>query len=63
MDVQGKIALRPAGGGRTEVVMQSTANVHGLAGAFATKGLKRERAFKKMRADLGALENLSRARM
>ncbi|HEY2746422.1 MAG TPA: SRPBCC family protein [Polyangia bacterium] len=59
VDVQGKITLAPEGDRRTSVVMQSTANVHGLAGAFATKGLKRDRAFKKLRADLGALEHLS----
>jgi len=63
VDVQGKIAMRPVGDGRTEVVMQSTADVHGLTGAFASKGMKRERAFKKLRADLGALERLSHARL
>ena len=60
VDVQGKIEMRPIDAKRTEVVMQSTANVHGLSGAFASKGLKRDRAFKKLRADLGALEKLSR---
>ena len=59
VDVQGKIEMRPVDAKRTEVVMQSTANVHGLSGAFASKGLKRDRAFKKLRADLGALEKMS----
>jgi carbon monoxide dehydrogenase subunit G len=63
VDVQGKITMRPIDAGHTEVVMQSTADVHGLTGAFASKGMKRERAFKKLRADLGALERLSQARL
>jgi polyketide cyclase/dehydrase/lipid transport protein len=59
---QGKIRLRPLDGGHTEVVIQSSADVHGLAGAFATKGLKRQRAFKKMSADLASLEKLAGGR-
>lgn len=63
VDAQGKIRLRAIDDGHTEVVMQSTADVHGLAGAFASKGLKRDRAFKKLRADLGSLEKLAATRM
>ena len=59
VNVQGKIALTPKGDGATQVIMQSTADVHGLSGAFATQGLKRDRAFKKLRADLGALERMA----
>jgi carbon monoxide dehydrogenase subunit G len=54
---QGKIYVEPAPGG-TRVIMQTTADVHGLAGAFATANLKRSRAFKKLRADLSALVQL-----
>jgi hypothetical protein len=59
---QGKIRLRAVDAAHTEVLMQSTAAVHGLARAFATKGLKRQRALKKMRADLASLDRLAGAR-
>ncbi len=57
--VQGKIEMRPIDAKRTEVVLQTTADVHGLAGAFASKGYKRQHAFKKLRSDLAAIEHLS----
>ena len=63
VNVQGKILLTPVGPRRTQVVMQSTADVHGLSGAFATPGMKRKRAFKKLRSDFAALQRLSGTRM
>src|SRR6185312_5411849 len=63
VDVQGKVLLTPLGRGRTDVVLQSTADVHGIVGALASKATRRARAYKKLRADLGALQNLSRTRM
>jgi Polyketide cyclase / dehydrase and lipid transport len=63
VDVQGKIYLTPLDARHTQVVMQSTADVHGLVGALASPGMKRSKAFKKLRADLGALEKLAGARM
>jgi uncharacterized membrane protein len=63
IDSRGRVLLRPLGPDRTEVVMQSTSDVHGLIGVFATRRLKRERAFAKLNADLGALENVARTRM
>jgi hypothetical protein len=63
VDAQGKIRLRPVDAGHTEVVMQSTAEVHGLPGAFASQGMKRKRAFKKMSADLASLEKLAGTRL
>jgi hypothetical protein len=57
---QGKIILQSAGPRQTRVIMQSTGEVHGLAGAFATTGVKRKRTLKKMRSDLEAVIRLSR---
>jgi len=62
VEAQSKIRLRAVDDAHTEVVMQSSADVHGLAGAFASQGIKRQRAFKKLRADLGSLEKLASAR-
>jgi hypothetical protein len=59
---QGKIWVTELGPEQTQVIMQSTAEVHGLAGAFASQGFKRDRAFRKIRADLSALLNLAHAR-
>jgi carbon monoxide dehydrogenase subunit G len=56
---QGKIFIEDVGGGRTHVVMQTTAQVHGMVGIFATEGFKRDRALKKLRADLTALVHLA----
>jgi hypothetical protein len=39
----------------TRVILQSTAEVHGLAGIFATQSLKRQRAIEKIRSDLTVL--------
>jgi len=62
VDAQGKIRLRAVDGQHAEVVMQSSADVHGIAGVFASQGIKRERAIKKLRADLGSLEKLANER-
>jgi carbon monoxide dehydrogenase subunit G len=56
---QGKITLEPLDRGHTRVLMQSSAEVHGLAGAFASQGMKRKRAFKKMESDLTTLHILA----
>lgn len=63
VDVQGKVLLSPVGRGRTDVVMQSTADVHGIVGVLASKKTRRERAYKKLRADLGSLQRMSQTRM
>src|SRR5262249_28719753 len=57
VNVQGKIFLRPLDATHTEVLMQSTADVHGLVGALASPGVKRSKAFKKLRSDLAALQH------
>ena len=59
---QGRIWIIDRGDGTTRVIMQSTAEVHGLAGWFATKGYKRKSAFAAIRSHLGALLHLARAR-
>lgn len=59
---QGRIYLVPEGPGRTRVLMQSTAEVHGFIGLFATKGYKRSSAFKVTRSHLTALLALAKAK-
>jgi carbon monoxide dehydrogenase subunit G len=56
---QGKVTLKPIDRNHTEVLMQSSAEVHGFAGAFASKGMKRKRAFKKISSDLTTLHSLA----
>jgi hypothetical protein len=56
---QGRIYLLDLGNGRTRVIMQSTAQVHGFWRPFATKRLKRNRAFEIMRSNLESLHDLS----
>jgi hypothetical protein len=56
---QGKVFLRALDPGHTQVIMQSTAQVHGLAGAFASPGTKRKRALRKIDSDLTALQSLA----
>ena len=56
---QGKIRLDPVDARQTRVTMQTTSEVHGLAGAFASEGMKRDRARKKLRSDLEALRGLA----
>lgn len=59
---QGRIWILDAGDGRSRVLMQSTAEVHGFIGLFATRGYKRKSAFAATRSHLGALLDLARAR-
>jgi hypothetical protein len=59
---QGRIWILDAGDGRSRVLMQSTAEVHGFIGLFATHGYKRRSAFAAARSHLGALLALARAR-
>ena len=59
---QGRIYLLDAGGGRTRVVMQSTSQVHGFIGVFATRKLKRKRAFEVIASHLDALVAQARRR-
>jgi hypothetical protein len=56
---QGKIFIEPAGPGQTKVIMQTTGELRGFAGAFAPESVKRKRAIKKLTADLNALVRLS----
>lgn len=58
---QGKIFVQPLGPRRTRVIMQSSSQVHGAAGIFASKKVRRDRAFKKFRADLSAVIGMSNA--
>jgi hypothetical protein len=59
---QGRIFLLDGGAGRTRVVMQSTSAVHGFLALFATRGLKRRRAFEVIGSHLGALVALGQRR-
>jgi hypothetical protein len=59
--LQGRMYFTPRGPGTTHVVLQTSADLHGLAGAFASAKTKRGRAFKKLRADLTALTRLERS--
>lgn len=54
-NTQGRIHLIDLGDGRTRVLMQSTAEVHGLARLFATQKLKRQRAYQVSTSHLNAL--------
>ncbi len=56
---QGRIHLIDLGDGTTRVLMQSSTEVHGFWKMFATKGLKRDRAFRVTRAHLLALYDLA----
>jgi hypothetical protein len=59
---QGRVYVIDLGHDRTRVIMQTTAEVHGLAGVFATKGLKRNRAFQALHGHLAALLDAAAAR-
>jgi hypothetical protein len=59
---QGRVYIIDLGHERTRVIMQTSAEVHGLAGVFATKGLKRNRAFQALRGHLAALLDAAAAR-
>jgi len=59
---QGRIYILDAGGGKTRVIMQSTNEVHGFIGLFATRSYRRRAAFAATRSHLGALLKLAAAR-
>jgi hypothetical protein len=59
---QGRTYVIDLGGGKTKVIMQTTAEVHGFIGVFATKGLKRSAALKAIRGHLSALLDAAAAR-
>jgi hypothetical protein len=59
---QGRIWILAAGAGQTRVIMQSTAEVHGFIGLFATKSYRRKSAFAATQSHLGALLDLASAR-
>jgi hypothetical protein len=52
---RGRIFVDAIDASNTRVTLQSTAEVHGLAGVFATQSLKRQRAQQKIRSDLTTL--------
>ena len=56
---QGRIHLIDLGDGTTRVLMQSSADVRGFWKMFATKGLKRDRAYRVTRSHLQALYDLA----
>jgi len=57
----GRIYLTDAGGGRTDVIMQSTARLGGWLRVVATDGMVRDRQREKLIADLRDLHRLGRA--
>lgn len=59
---QGRIYLLPTGDGRTRVIMQSSAQVHGFVGMFATRGYRRKSAFAAITSHLRALLDLASAK-
>lgn len=52
---RGRIFVDAVDASHARVILQSTAEVHGLAGVFATQSLKRQRAEQKIRSDLTSL--------
>jgi len=60
LHTQGRIHLLDRGDGTTLVLMQSTAEAHGIARLFATKGLKRKRAYQVTTSHLQSLQALAR---
>lgn len=58
---QGKILIQSLGPERTRVVMQSSAELHGATAALITEKGKRNRALKKLTADLNSIVRLSHA--
>jgi hypothetical protein len=56
---QGKIFIQQVGPMRTKVTMQSTGELHGLTGLVAPESVKRDRAIKKLTADLMATARLA----
>jgi hypothetical protein len=58
---QGRIYFQPVGPDHTRIVMQTTGELHGAVGFFASENMKRKRALKKITADLEAAVRLSNA--
>jgi hypothetical protein len=59
---QGRIWILDNGDGRTRVIMQSTNEVHGFIGLFATRNYRRRAAFAATSSHLRALLDLARSR-
>ncbi len=59
---QGKIYIERLDDRRTHVLLQSSSQVHGAAGIFASKNMRRQRAQRKFRSDLAAIVRLSSQR-
>jgi carbon monoxide dehydrogenase subunit G len=57
----GKIYIQPLGPSLTRITMQTTGELHGIAGVFGTENMKRSRALKKLSSDLYAAVRLSKA--
>ncbi len=60
VSTQGKILIQPAGEGRTHVVLQTTADLHGAVRLVVTEGAKRARARRKLGSDLASIIRLSK---
>jgi hypothetical protein len=60
--IQGRIWLEDAGDGKTRVVMQSTNEVHGFIGLFATHNYRRRASLAAIATQLRALLDLAAAR-
>jgi hypothetical protein len=59
---QGRIWILDAGDGRSRVIMQSTNQVHGFIGLFATRNYRRRAAYAATSSHLGALLRLAATR-
>jgi hypothetical protein len=57
-----RIFVTPVGAGRTDVIMQSSARVTGLLGAFVGRSMVRERQREKLVSDLRSLARLAHGR-
>ena len=58
----GRIFITPTGDGRTDVIMQTSANISGILGAIAPSSMVRERERAKLVSDLRDLNRLARQR-
>ncbi len=61
VQTQGRIYFQALGPAKTRIVMQTTGELHGITGVFATEGMKRDRAVKKLTADLQSAVRLSQS--
>ena len=57
----GRIFITPTADGRTDVIMQTAANVTGFIGMLAPKGIIRDRERDKLTSDLTDLNHLARS--